>query len=243
MSTRTKDLKDAFRPRPTSERERELARTDAAGVIAALGPRLSAERRARIDAAVANRTGRLQLALEGVHDPHNAAAVVRTADAFGVQRVHIVEHGVRFRASRKVTQGAHKWVDISVWRTPERFVEAMRAAGVAVLVAAMDGAIDVGGIDPARPSALVFGNEAEGISARLRGLADGAFRIPMYGLVESFNVSVAAAIAVSRLRAGGGGDLSPAEADGLRARYYLRAVRAGYDIACLEIGRESQIKP
>jgi len=243
MSTRTRELKDAFRPRPSAERELELARRDAAGVIAALGPRLSEERRRRIDAVVANRTLRLQVALEGVHDPHNAAAVVRTADAFGVQRVHIVEHGVRFRASRKVTQGAHKWVDISVWRTPAPFVEAMRAAGARVLVAAMDAAIDLPALDPAAPLVLVFGNEADGISKELARLADGAFRIPMYGFVESFNVSVAAAIAMSTLRAGGGGDLPPADALELRARYYLRAVRAGYDIAALEIGRGGQRAP
>ena len=236
MSTRTKELKDAFRPRPMAERERELARTDARGVIEALGPRLSEERRRRIDAVVANRTSRLQVALEGVHDPHNAAAVVRTADAYGVQRVHIVEHGVRFRASRKVTQGAHKWVDISVWKTPEPFVAAMHDAGARVLVAAMDGAVPLPNLDPAQPTALVFGNEADGISEELRELADGAFRIPMYGFVESLNVSVAAAIAISTLRAQGGGDLPRAEADELRARFYLRAVRAGFEIACLEIG-------
>jgi len=235
MSTRIRDQKDAFRPRPAAERERELARANARGVIDALGPRLSEERRRRIDTVVANRTGRLHVALEGVHDPHNAAAVVRTADAFGVQRVHIVEHGVRFRASRKVTQGAHKWIDISVWRTRAPFVAAMHEAGARVLVAAMDGAIELGEIGTALPVALVFGNEADGISAELRGLADGAFRIPMFGFVESFNVSVAAAIAMSALRAGGGGDLDPEEADELRARYYLRAVRAGYDIASLEI--------
>ncbi|MCK9461820.1 MAG: RNA methyltransferase [Proteobacteria bacterium] len=236
MSTRTRELKDAFRPRPMAERERELARNDARGVIEALGPRLSEERRHRIDAVVANRTSRLQVALEGVHDPHNAAAVVRTADAFGVQRVHIVEHGVRFRASRKVTQGTHKWVDISVWKTPEPFVAAMHDAGARVLVAAMDAAADIRELDAARPMALVFGNEADGISEELRELADGAFRIPMYGFVESLNVSVAAAIAISTLRARGGGDLPRAEADELRARFYLRAVRAGYEIACLEIG-------
>jgi tRNA (guanosine-2'-O-)-methyltransferase len=236
MSTRTRESKDAFRPRPMGERERALARTNARGVIDALGPRLTEERRRRIDAVVASRTGRLQVALEGVHDPHNAAAVVRTADAFGVQRVHIVEHGVRFRASRKVTQGAHKWVDISVWKTPAPFVAAMHEAGARVLVAATDGAVDLRELDASRPMALVFGNEADGISAALTDLADGAFRIPMYGFVESFNVSVAAAIAISTLRAGGGGDLSPEAADELRARYYLRAVRAGYEIACLEIG-------
>jgi tRNA (guanosine-2'-O-)-methyltransferase len=231
VSQKTKDARDAFRPRSGAERELELARAHAARVVEILGPHLTDERRRRIDEVVAHRTLKLAVALEGVHDPHNAAAVVRTADAFGVQRVHIVQNGVRFRASRKVTQGTHKWVDISVWKTPAPFAEAMREAGARLLVAAMDGAIEVGEVDLARPTALVFGNEADGVSQEMRALADGAFRIPMYGFVESFNVSVAAAIAVARLRAGGGGDLSPAEAEVLRARWYLRTARAGYDIA------------
>ena len=236
MPTRSRVQEDAFRPRPMAERELELARTNPRGVLEALRPLISAERQRRIDTVVGNRSGRLHVALEGVHDPHNAAAVVRTADAYGVQRVHIVEHGTRFRTSRKVTQGSHKWVDISVWKTPAPFVAAMHEAGVRVLVAMMDGAVDIRELDRAQPLALVFGNEAEGVSAEIRGLADGAFRIPMYGFVESFNVSVAAAIAVSTLRANGGGDLSPEAADVLRARFYLRTVRAGYDIACRAIG-------
>ena len=243
MSQKTKDLRDAFRPRQGSERERELARARPGEIVAILGPHLTDERRRRIDEVVANRTLRLAVALEGVHDPHNAAAVVRTADAFGVQRVHIVQNGVRFRASRKVTQGTHKWVDISVWKTPAPFAAAMREAGTRVLVAAMDGAIDVREIDLARPAVLVFGNEADGISEEMRGLADGAFRIPMFGFVESFNVSVAAAIAVSSLRSGGGGDLIPAEAEELRARWYLRSARAGYEIAVHALERKGVLEP
>jgi tRNA (guanosine-2'-O-)-methyltransferase len=242
VSQRTKDLKDAFRPRASADRERELAGRCGRRVVEILEPRLSEERRRRIDAVVANRTRSLAVALEGVHDPHNAAAVVRTADAFGVQRVHVIRNGVRFRASRKVTQGSHKWVDISVWRTPAPFVEAMRGSGTRVLVADMDGAVDVREIDLGTPAVLVFGNEAEGISEELRGLADGAFRIPMYGFVESFNVSVAAAIAMSVLRPNGGGDLRPEEAEELRARYYLRAVRAGYEIAVLELERAGALR-
>ncbi len=65
-------------------------------------------------------------------------------------------------------------------------------------------------------------------------LADGSFRIPMSGFVESFNVSVAAAITIAALRKEGKGDLPPRELAVLRARYYLRAVRAGYDIVVLE---------
>ena len=225
---------DVFRPRGQLAREIELARAAPGEVARVLGPRLSAERRHRIDQVVAGRTRRLTVAVEGLYDPHNAAAVIRTADAFGVQDVHVVEGPHRFLSSRKVTQGAHKWVDLAVWSAPEPFVERMRADGRRVLVAAMDGALALDELDPAAPQALVFGNEADGISARMRDLADGAFAIPMRGFVESLNVSVAAAVALHALRRGAAGDLGEAEAAVLRARFYLRAVRAGYDIVQLE---------
>lgn len=230
MRSVSADDGDVFRPRGQARREIDLATADPDRVVRALAPFLTAARRERIEAVLARRTRRLALATEGVHDPHNSAAVIRTADAFGVQAVHVVEGGCRFAASRKVTQGAHKWVDLAVWSRPEPFVERMRAEGRAVLVAAMDGARRLGELTLERPLALVFGNESEGVSPRMRGLADGAFAIPMHGFAESLNVSVAAAIATFALRAGGAGDLDPDELRVLRARFLLRAVRAGYDI-------------
>ncbi len=80
------------------------------------------------------------------------------------------------------------------------------------------------------PLVLVFGNEAAGVSDTMKSLADGAFKIPMFGFVESFNVSVAAAISTSALRKLGGSELGVEEAAVLKARYYLRSVRAGVDI-------------
>lgn len=227
---------DLFRPRGQVRKEVELARSSPGEVIRALGPRLSGDRRRRIDEVVAHRTRLLAVAVEGVHDPHNTAAVIRTADAFGVQAVHVVEGEKEFLSSRKVTQGAHKWVDIAVWSSAEPFLERMREQGRQVLVADMEGSIDVRDLRIDHPTALVFGNEAEGISRRMREVAGGAFHIPMHGFSESFNVSVAAAITLSILRADGRGDLTSEEADILRARFYLRAVRAGYEIALSEIG-------
>jgi len=230
---------DLFRPRGQVRKEIDLARAAPGEVIRILGQRLSEERRRRIDGVVASRTRRLAAVVEGVHDPHNTAAVIRTADAYGLQEVHVIEGEKRFLSSRKVTQGAHKWVDIAVWSSVEPFFERMREQGRRVLVSDMEGAIDVRELEIDRPTALVFGNEADGISVRMRAAADGAFKIPMHGFVESFNVSVAAAITLSTLRADGRGDLSPPEAAVLRARFYLRAVRAGYDIVMLERERQA----
>ena len=219
-------------------RELDLAKSNPGEVIRVLGPRLSEERKRRVDEVAANRTGKLAVAIEGVHDPHNTAAVIRTADAFGILEVHIVEGAAKFRSSRKVTQGAHKWVDIGIWSTAELFIEAMKARGRRVLVAVMDGSKSVRDLSPIEePTVLVFGNEAEGISDAMLACADGTFRIPMYGFVESFNISVAAGISIATLREGGGGDLSARDLKVLRARYYLRSVSAGYDIVKLAAER------
>ena len=150
----------------------------------------------------------------------------------------ITRRARKFRSSRKVTQGAHKWVDIGIWSTAELFIEAMKARGRRVLVAVMDGSKSVRDLSPIEePTVLVFGNEAEGISDAMLACADGTFRIPMYGFVESFNISVAAGISIATLREGGGGDLSARDLKVLRARYYLRSVSAGYDIVKLAAER------
>jgi tRNA (guanosine-2'-O-)-methyltransferase len=71
------------------------------------------DRRAeRIDRVVAERLGTLTLVLEGVHDPHNLAAVLRTAEGLGLQEVHVVEAPIGFRPSAAITRGADKWLDV-----------------------------------------------------------------------------------------------------------------------------------
>jgi len=221
---------DIFRPGSQAQKEFEMAAKVPGQVIEILGPRLSAQRRKKIDEVVARRTRRLAVAVEGVHDPHNTAAIIRTADAFGIQDVHIIEGATGFRSSRKVTQGSHKWVDLSVWSTAEHFVEAMRTQGRIVLSAFMEGSQDIRSMKVECPIVLVFGNEAEGISDTMKDLSDGAFRVPMFGFVESLNVSVAAAVSIATLRAGGEGELTETESKTLKAAFYLRAIRAGYDI-------------
>lgn len=221
---------DVFTPKGHSEEEIELATRHSSVVIEQLGTMLTEARIDTINKVVENRTSTLHVAVEGVHDPHNTAAIMRTADAFGLQNVHIIEGKSSFRSSAAVTQGAHKWIDVSVYRDTPEFVRKMREQKLKILVAAMDGAIDVDKIELDCPHVLVFGNEAEGISQQMFELADGAFKIPMFGFVESFNVSVAAAISVSTLRSGGGGDLERTQQDVLKARYYLKSVRAGNEI-------------
>ncbi|MBC7173990.1 MAG: hypothetical protein H5U40_16230 [Polyangiaceae bacterium] len=98
-----------------------------------------------------------------------------------------------------MAKGSQRWLELVQHASPERCIEALRAEGRTVFVAAMDGEHrpeDLAG----RPRvAVVFGNERHGASAAMREAADGAFAIPMQGFVESLNVSVAAAITLYTL--------------------------------------------
>ena len=233
------DAGDIFKPKGQLEREIRLAEDQPDIVIAVLERHLSEARKARIDEVVKKRIRRQTVAIDGVIDPHNTAAVIRTAEAFGLQTVHIVEGTTRFISSRKVTQGTHKWIDFAVWKKPAFFADAVRGEKKRILIADAAAERTVYDLDPETPTALVFGNEHLGVSDAMRALADGAFSIPMTGFAESLNVSVAAAVAISNFVPRCKSDLTAAEQRVLKARFYLRAVRAGYDIVQLASKEEA----
>ena len=205
---------------------------DPSRICATLAPLLLDERRARIDAAAASRLGGLRLLIENLHDPHNGAAVLRSAEAFGVQRVDVVESVERFRFSSTVTQGCEKWLDVVRHPTIGQAVARLRADGFALYAAVPGATATIEDLDFARPAAVMVGNEHEGLSAEAIAAADVPFGIPMSGMTRSLNLSVAAALLVERAASlrrhalGGPTDLDEA-ADPGAARALLRRVRAG----------------
>jgi len=202
-----------------------------ATVCAALAPLLLDERRARIDQAVEARLSGLRLVIENLHDPHNGAAVLRIAEAFGIQRVDVVEASEPFRFSGAVTQGCEKWLDVVRHPTLAAAVAALHADGFRLYAAVPGAALTLDALDFARPAAVMVGNEHDGLTGAAIDAADRTFSIPMAGLTASLNLSVATALiaeraAASRRRAlGAPGDLAPAEQLALRARFYAASVR------------------
>jgi tRNA (guanosine-2'-O-)-methyltransferase len=194
-------------------------------VIEALGPMLTERRRARIAAVVAGRTRAVVPVLEDLADPHNASAVMRSADAFGVQEIHVIEPGRRFAAARGVARGTHRWLDIVRHPDAGACVAALRSRGYAIYVAAMDGEATPEDLRAHQRVAVVLGNEHRGASPEMRALVDGTYQIPMAGFVESLNVSVAAAITLYVTTRGRHGDLSPDEQAVLEARFLMSSVR------------------
>ncbi len=194
-------------------------------VIAALAPFVTDERRARMAEVAAARTLAVAPVIENLADPHNASAVLRSADAFGIARVHVVADLRTLKATHKVAKGSDRWVELVRHESAAECAAALRADGFEVFVAAMDGAHrpeDLAG----RPKvAVVFGNEHRGVSTAMRDAADGAFAIPMRGFVESLNVSVAAAITLHVLAREAPALATPDEQEEIVARMLLATVR------------------
>jgi tRNA (guanosine-2'-O-)-methyltransferase len=202
-----------------------------AAVCATLAPLLLDDRRARIDAAAAARLGGLRLVIENLHDPHNGAAVLRSAEAFGVQRVDVIESVEPFRFSSVVTQGCEKWLDVVRHPTLAQAVSALRADGFALYAAVPGAAATVDDLDFTRPAAVMIGNEHAGLGGEAIAASDVVFGIPMTGMTRSLNLSVAAALIVERaaqrrrLAVGRDGDLDDDAVLALRARFYAASVR------------------
>jgi tRNA (guanosine-2'-O-)-methyltransferase len=202
-----------------------------AEICARLAPLILPERRARIDEAAAARLGGLRLCIENLHDPHNGAAVLRSAEAFGIQRIDVIETIEAFRFSSTVTQGCEKWLDVVRHKMTARALATLRGDGFAIYAAVPGAAATLEDLDFARPSVVMVGNEHDGLSAEAMATADVRFGIPMPGMTRSLNLSVAAALLIerasSRRRAalGRAGDLEEAEVLALRARFYAASVR------------------
>ena len=217
-------------------------RLSPAQVTEILAPYLTEARSARIDAVLAERTYTVAPVVEGLINTGNVSAVMRTAEALGFQAFHIITHeehddGVRYKTSARTTQGADKWLDVWRWPSPEACVTHLKAQGYTVVVTHLDDrAVPIDTLDFTQKTALVFGNERDGVSEAMLALADRTCLVPMAGFTQSFNISVAAAVCLyharqDRLaRQGRHGDLAEAQRETLRALFYLKSVRRAAQI-------------
>ncbi len=194
-------------------------------VVEALSPVVTAERLQRISDVVRARTDDLVLVLDRISDPHNSSAVLRSADAFGLQTVHVIvgEHG--FKASRGVSKGTQRWLDVIRYQSTEACARHLKRDGYLIYVAAMGSDTQLEDLRAMERLAVVFGNEHRGVSEEMRALADGTFSIPMRGFVESLNISVAAAITMQTLAQDGRRGLPAARQRELEARFLMNSVR------------------
>ncbi|MEJ2368980.1 MAG: RNA methyltransferase [Acidobacteriota bacterium] len=159
-----------------------------------LSDSLTPDRRERIRGVLANRTRRLVLVAENLYDPHNLSAMLRTADAFGIQYVHLAGTSPD-GFNQGVTRGADQWVTVSRNSSVSACLKRLKARGYTLAATEQPGkALDVNQWEPQGAVALVMGNEHDGLSSEARARCDVSLSIPMPGFTQSLNVSVAAAV-------------------------------------------------
>lgn len=151
---------------------------------------------------VQQRTRYFSVILENLYDAHNISAILRTAEAYGMQDIHIIEDQNSFKVSQGITMGADKWLTLYQSQSVSKTIHSLKERHYKVYYAdphESHPSLDQLPID--QPFVVIMGQEKWGISQQAREFADGGFRIPLYGFVESFNVSVAFATIVSQLMA------------------------------------------
>jgi tRNA (guanosine-2'-O-)-methyltransferase len=156
---------------------------------------MTPERLARINTMLDKRQPDLTVCMEGLHKSHNLAAVVRTCDAIGVSDVHAVWKSEEAEVRGGSAAGSQNWIDVHNYHKTADAIAALKAQGMQVLVTNLsDTAVNFTEIDYTKPTAIILGQEKFGTSQEALDLADQHIVIPMVGMVQSLNVSVACSV-------------------------------------------------
>lgn len=144
---------------------------------------------------LARRQPDLTVCMENVHKTHNLSAMVRTCDAIGVPEVHAIWHDRKTRMAGGTATGSQQWVKVANHDDVGSCVATLKAQGMQILATHLsDSAVSFREIDYTRPTAILMGQEKHGITPEALALADQDIIIPMVGMVQSLNVSVATAV-------------------------------------------------
>lgn len=168
------------------------------------------ERKKKFHTVLNQRTKHFTVVLENIFQAHNASAVVRSCDVFGIQDIYTIENTNTNKVSRRIAKGSQKWLDLHRFKSgtenTEDCLTSLKNKGYQIIVTTPhNNSCTLHDFDITQKSAFVFGVEGEGVSDYVMDNADGYLKIPMVGFTESLNISVAAAIILqdltSRLRA------------------------------------------
>lgn len=148
------------------------------------------------------RTKHITVVLENIYQSHNASAVIRSSDCFGIQDVHVIADKKKYEVNREVAMGAGKWVTTHHYpnQNTATCLNQLKEKGYKIVATSPYATTSLSDLDIHQPVAMVFGTEKDGLSDDAIALADESVRIPMYGFTESFNISVSAALTLNTLR-------------------------------------------
>jgi len=182
----------------------KLDRTRKLKLLDHLGEFLTEERKARFSEVISLRTRYITIILEDIYQSHNASAVLRSCDCFGIQDVHIIENKNKYEMNPDVALGSAKWLTLYKYNKTASNTAAcirdLKEKGYRIVATSPhrnDFTPDT--LPLGSKFALLFGTELQGLSEEATGLADQFIRIPMYGFTESFNISVSASILLHSL--------------------------------------------
>ncbi len=162
------------------------------------------ERKTKIEEVLAQRTEHFHVVVEDTYQEHNAGAIVRSCDCFGVQQLSVIENINEFNVSEGMSRGAEKWIDVNYHHGSEsgiqNCIDQLRSKGYQIVATIPHpDAANMDNFNITNKSAFFFGREREGLSQQVVDQADTSLCIPMVGFTSSLNVSVSVAIVLQAL--------------------------------------------
>ena len=165
---------------------------------------ISENRSAKMDQVLMNRTRHITVVIENIYQPHNASAVLRSCDCFGIQDLHIIENTHKYKINSDIVLGSGKWVNVikhhGTSNNTLNCINKLKLNGYKIIATTphTEG-IPLEEFQIESKLALFYGNEVDGLSNEVIANADGFLKIPMFGFTESLNISVTAAICMHHL--------------------------------------------
>ena len=211
-----------------------------------ISPLLTESRQGKIAKVAASRNFSNCVVLEGIYDRGNISAVMRTAEALGFVNFHVIETQTKFKEANRVTQGADKWTEVQKWKSTIDCVTHLKKLGHTIVVTSLEASKPMHEVDWTVPTALVLGNEKEGITEQMKSLSDERIILPMSGFVQSYNISVAGALSLYHIyqartqNLGTCADVTDEEIEILKAHYAIRTQDSSFDILKRFLSERSQ---
>ena len=172
-------------------------------ILANLYKLIQVEKAEKFEVISSERTNWVTVVMENITKEHNASAVMRTCDCFGIQTLHLIENSRNYATQREISKGAATWITTKNYSNEKRInncTTQLKKAGYQLIATSPHATKTIDDININQPIALLFGTERTGISDELMQEADQLIKIPMYGFTESFNVSVSVSILLNELR-------------------------------------------
>ncbi len=213
-----------------TEIQKHLNQFDHDVITEKLAPFITDNRKARIESVITYRLDSISLAIESPSDLNNALAAIRTCEALGISTIHIISAERDASFIHGVTMGAFYWVTILFYKTLNEFLTQIKCENKLLAGAIINAESNLSDIPIQQPLCLLMGNEQRGLSIEAKSACDFLFSIPMCGMTESFNLSVAAAISLfdlsqrKRVALKNKTDLTNNSIKTMRAQFYLQSV-------------------